>query len=111
MALGPFDLIGELAYEWTLNSNVAGEREQQLSGNLALGYRLHRLFTPFLEVNTVTLVRGNDTDLRGSAQVSLTPGFNVRPLPGMTVRAGVQLPVTGTRAFDYVVHGGLVWEF
>jgi hypothetical protein len=112
IALGPFDIIGELHYEWQLN-NPDGEavREQELAGNLAVGYRLHRLFTPFVELNTVVLTRTDDPFLRGATQVYLTPGFNVRPLPGMTFRAGVQLPVTGEREFKWVVHTGLVWEF
>jgi len=112
IALGPFDIIGELHYEWQLN-DPGGEavRERELAGNLAVGYRLHRLFTPFVELNTLVLTHGDDPLLRGATQVYLTPGFNMRPLPGMTFRAGVQLPVTGEREFKWVVHTGLVWEF
>jgi hypothetical protein len=43
--------------------------------------------------------------------VTRRPVINVRPLPGMTFRAGVELPVTPAREFDYAVHAGLVWEF
>lgn len=112
IALGPFDLIAELHYEWQLNSpSEGGHRDQEITGNLAFAYRLHRWFTPFVELNTVTLTQGTDLDLRGTTQVYLTPGFNMKPLPGMTFRAGVQLPVTGTREFDWTVHAGLVWEF
>jgi len=112
IALGPFDVIAELHYEWQLNSPPdGGQKDEEIAGNLAIAYRLHRLFTPFLEVNTVALIQGNDLSLRGTPQVYLTPGFNVKPLPGMTLRAGVQLPVTGTREFDWTVHGGFVWEF
>jgi len=49
--------------------------------------------------------------LRDRLQLYLTPGFNVRPLPGTTVRIGVELPVTDARTFQYAIHAGLVWEF
>jgi len=111
VALGSFDLIGELHYEWNLKGPVEGQRDQELAGNLAVGYRATRWFTPFVEMNSVVLVQRSDDKLRGSTQVYLTPGFNIQPLPGMTWRAGVQLPVTGTREFNWVVHSGLVWEF
>jgi len=29
----------------------------------------------------------------------------------MTFRAGVELPLTDARTFDYAVRAGLVWEF
>ncbi len=117
IALGPFDLLGSVAYEWNLNSHVEGQREQELSANLALGYPASRWFTPFLELDSVTRTSGTEEEaedaptLRDRVQLYLTPGFNVRPLPGVTFRAGVQLPVTGAHEFDYVVHAGLVWEF
>jgi hypothetical protein len=116
IALGPFDLLGSVAYEWNLTPGVQGPREQEFTGNLALAYILSRWFTPFLELNTVTQTVGapeepDEPSVPHRVQAYLTPGFNVRPLPGMTFRAGVQLPVTPAREFDYVVHAGLVWEF
>jgi hypothetical protein len=114
IALGPFDLLGSVAYEWNLNANVEGHREQEFSASAALAYPMSRWFTPFLEIDTVTRTTGPREDedrLVGRVQVYLTPGFNVRPLPGMTFRAGVELPVTSAREFDYAVHAGLVWEF
>lgn len=114
IALGPFDLLGDVSYEWNLNSHVHGQREQELSANLALGYPASPWFTPFLEVGTVVLTRGSEEDvlpLRDRPQLYLTPGFNVRPLPGVTFRAGIQLPVTSHREFDYAIHAGVVWEF
>jgi len=39
------------------------------------------------------------------------PGFNIRPRPGMTFRAGVQVPVTTAKAFDYQFLSALVVEF
>jgi hypothetical protein len=84
IALGPFDVIGEIAYEWNLN-NVHGQREQELTANLTVGWPVSRWFTPLLELNTVTMIQGTveeDTPkLGGRTQIYLTPGFNVRPLP------------------------------
>src|SRR5881628_1428911 len=115
IALGPFDLLGNVAYEWNLNSHVEGQWEQQLTVNLALGYRVSWWLTPFLELDSVTRTSGAEDEggprLRDRVQLYLTPGFNVRPLPGMTFRAGVQLPLTDALTFDYAVHAGLVWEF
>jgi hypothetical protein len=110
IALGPLDLLGDVSYEWNLNSHVKGQREQELSANLALGYPASRWFTPFVELGTVLQTSGSE-DLRDRLQLYLTPGFNVRPLPGVTFRAGIQLPVTDHRQFDYAVHAGIVWEF
>ena len=115
IALGPFDLLGSVAYEWNLNPSAPRPREQEFTANLALAYILSRWFTPFVEVNTLTQTVGmreeDEPSLLHRVQVYLTPGFNVRPLPGMTFRAGVELPVTSARQFDYTVHAGLVWEF
>ena len=114
IGLGPFDVIAAIAYEWNLN-NVRGPREQQLTADLAVGWPLSRWFTPFLELNTVSKIQGQEGEdavkLRGRTQLYLTPGFNVRPLPGATFRMGVELPVSGRREFDYRIHAGLVWEF
>jgi hypothetical protein len=115
VALGPFDLLADLAYEWNLSGGVRGQREQELSANLAAAWPLHRWFTPFLELNTVTRTSGHQDEdepkLRDRTQLYLTPGLNLRPLPGMTVRAGIQLPVSGAHDFDYALHGGMTWEF
>jgi hypothetical protein len=43
--------------------------------------------------------------------VYLVPGFNIRPRPGMTFRAGFQVPVTTAKAFDYQFLSALVVEF
>ena len=111
IALGPFDLLAEASYKWTFDP----EKAQEFDGGLAAAWPLSRWFTPFLEMNTVVVTAGSEDEdapsLRGRLQLYLTPGFNVRPLPGMTFRAGVQLPVTGARTFNYAVHAGLVWEF
>ena len=112
IALGDFDILAFIAYELNVNAHVEGPREQELTAGVAAGYRMHRLFTPLLELTTVTRTRGDDEDgLLGRTQVYLTPGFNTRPWPGTTLRLGVQLPVTDAREFDYALHAGFVREF
>ncbi len=115
VALGPFDILGQVAYEWNINARGRGEREQELSAGIAVGYLLTRRITPLVELTTVRRVRGTDDEdgpkLRGRTQLYLTPGFNVRPLPRTTLRFGVELPLTDARTFDYTILGGLVREF
>ena len=63
---------------------------------------------------TVTTTRGPADDEEGllhKTQVYLVPEFNIRPRPGMTFRAGVQVPVTTAKAFDYQFLSALVVEF
>jgi len=103
VALGPFDLLAEVAYEWVIDP----EHEEELSTGLALGYPAWRWFVPFVELRTVTPTRGEDHQ----TQAYVVPGFNVRPYPGVTLRFGVQLPVTSAREFDYQVRAAGVWEF
>jgi hypothetical protein len=115
IVLGPLDVLADIAYEWNVNGGIRAQREQELTANLAVAWPLHRWFTPFLELNTVTRTSGHQEEdapkLRDRTQLYLTPGLNIRPLPGMTVRAGIQLPVSDPRAFDYTLHAGLTWEF
>ena len=111
IALGPFDLIGEVAYEWVLNGDEH-PREQEFTARLAVAYPASRWFTPLLELVTVTQTRGPaDEPLHHKAQVYLVPGFNIRPRPGWTLRAGVEVPVTTAKDFDYRFLGALVIEF
>ena len=114
IALGDFDLLSDLAYEWNVNAHVRGEREEALTASGAVGYRAIRRFTPLIELVTVTQTRGGESEepsLRGKTQVSVVPGFNVRLSPGTTARFGVQLPLTDARKADSTLRGGLVWEF
>jgi hypothetical protein len=119
MAVGPFDLIGEVAYEWVLNGEEH-PREQEFSASLAVAYPASRWFIPLLELVTVTQTRGptgtereagGEESLRHKTQVYLVPGFNMRPRPGWTLRAGVEVPVTTAKSFDYRVLSALVIEF
>ena len=44
-------------------------------------------------------------------QTYLTPGFNVHPRPGVTLRTGLPVPVTEAKTFDFTLHGAVVGEF
>ncbi len=113
IALGPFDLIGEVAYEWILNGDEH-PREQEFTARLAIAYPASRWFIPLLELVTVTKTRGpadDEESLLHKTQVYLVPGFNFRPRPGVTFRAGVQIPVTTAKGFDYRFLSALVVEF
>jgi hypothetical protein len=103
IALGPFDLLAEIAYEWVIDP----AREEELSTGLALGYPAWRWFIPFVELRTVTPTRGEDH----RTQAYVVPGFDVKPYAGITLRMGVQLPVTDAKEFDYQVRFAGVWEF
>jgi len=112
VALGPFDVLASIAYEVNLNSHVEGPHEHELSASTALGWRVHRKFTPLVELSTITRLRGDNEDgLLNKTQVYIMPGFNVRPRPGMTFRMGLDLPLTDARKFDYAIRSGLVIEF
>jgi len=112
IALGPFDLLASAAYEFNLNSHVEGHREQELSASIATAWRLHRLFSPLVELATVTRTHGgNDDTLRGETRLSIIPGFNARVAAGTTLRVGIELPLTRPREHDYTLLGGIVREF
>src|SRR5215468_3865399 len=75
-ALGPFDVIGEVAYEWILNGDEH-PREQEFTARLAIAYPASRWLAPLLELVTVTKTRGpNDEEdpLLHKTQVYLVPG-------------------------------------
>jgi hypothetical protein len=115
IALGPFDVLGEVAYEWVLNGEEH-PHEQDFTARLAVGYPVSWWCRPLLELVTVTQTRGpatpaGETALLHKTQVSLVPGFNIRPRPGITVRVGVEVPVTTAKAFDYRFLSALVVEF
>ena len=112
IALGDFDVLASAAYEMNLNAHVVGPHEHELGASAAVGWRVHRLFAPLLELVTVTRTRGGeDDDLRHRTQVYLVPGVNVRPLAGTTLRLGVEVPLTNARTHDYAILGGVVKEF
>src|SRR6266403_808874 len=112
IALGDFDLLAAVAYEFNVNAHVPGPNEQELTASAAVGWRVSQRFTPLLELVTVTRTRGaSDDELLHRTRVSLVPGFNARVLPRSTFRFGVELPLTRARAADYTLLGGFVKEF
>jgi hypothetical protein len=112
IALGDFDLLASVAYEFNVNARVPGPNEQELSASAAVGWRATRAFTPLLELVTVTRTRGAPDDpLRDRTRVGVVPGFNARLLPGTTLRLGIELPITRAREADYTLLGGFVVDF
>jgi len=108
MAFGPFDVQASVAYEFGLKR--PWEQEFEAAG--AVAYRFSRWFTPLLEVKLAQVTKGDaDDPLLNRAQVSILPGLNVRPFPGATIAAGVEVPLTSAKAFDYAVRALFVWEF
>jgi outer membrane putative beta-barrel porin/alpha-amylase len=112
IALGDFDVLAAVVYEFNVNAHVPGPNEQELTASAAVGWRVSPWFTPLLELVTVTRTRGApDEELLHRTRVSLVPGFNARLLPRSTLRFGVELPLTRARAADYTLLGGFVKEF
>jgi hypothetical protein len=112
IALGDFDFLASVAYEFNLNAHVAGPNEQELAASAAMGWRVTRAFAPLLELVTVTRTRAApDDELRHRTRVSIIPGFNAKLLPGTTLRVGIELPLTRARTADYSLLGGFVKEF
>ncbi len=91
-------------YNWQLNDPVPGEaeREQRFSANLTTALTLSSWLTGILEVNSARVVAG-DPALRDRWQLYVTPGLSVQPAEGWDVRAGIQVPLSGAREFDYGV--------
>lgn len=110
--LGPFSLQADAAYRWQHNEPrklepeeegaeaVRPHKEEGVTANLTATYSpVKRLFL-ILELNSVTVVRGDDA-LNERVQLYLTPGVSVEPAEGWNLRAGVHLPVTSARELDF----------
>lgn len=104
--LGPLSLQADASYSWQLNEPRRDEegmrpsREQELTANLTATLSPVERVELILELNSVTRIRGED-DLKGRVQLYLTPGVSVEPAKGWNLRAGIQLPVTSAKEFDY----------
>lgn len=109
---GPFSLQADVFYSWQLNrgptiraeeegaESIRPDKEEQVAANLtATCFPFERLGL-ILELNSVTLIKGEDP-LRERVQFYLTPGVSAEPAKGWNLRAGIQLPVTSARGFDY----------
>jgi hypothetical protein len=95
-------LQADAFYSWQLNEPADTDREERFSANVASLLALAPRLTAMLELNTARVVEG-DPALRGRWQGYVTPGLSVQPADNWDVRAGVQVPVTGAREFDYNV--------
>ena len=105
IGLGPFDVIAAIAYEWNLN-NVRGPREQELTADLAVGWPVSRWFTPFLELNTVSKIQGQEGEddgageaVSGQLQPALGDLSDVSEPAGVENRAG-QMSVCARNQVD-----------
>jgi hypothetical protein len=113
-AFGHVSLQADAAYSWQLNrggtiraeeegrESIRPEKEQQVTANLTATCALIEWLWLILELNSVTLIKGQDP-LKERAQLYLTPGVSVEPAKGWNLRGGIQLPVTSARGFDYNV--------
>lgn len=110
---GGLNVLGSLGHEWGhLNASRSDDNERAVKGDVTLGYELSKIFAALLEVNTVTLTKGGESDsLHNKTQVYLTPGINIFPIEDLTLRLGVQIPVTRAKEFYHQFHAGVTWEF
>ncbi|MBI3031239.1 MAG: transporter [Candidatus Rokubacteria bacterium] len=111
---GPFSLQADVFYSWQLNrgatiraeeegeESIRPEREQVVTANLTGTYSPLERVGLILELNSVTMIRGEDP-LKERVQLYLTPGVSVEPAKGWNLRAGIQLPVTSAKEFDYTL--------
>jgi hypothetical protein len=103
--VGPFDVLGNLSYQWFVVGPLSGT--EVLQSTVAVGYPT-RLIAPFIELTLTKPVRG-PTDLR--PQVAVVPGFEIFLPRGITLSIGVQLPLGPARLFDQRVLGFLKLPF
>ena len=109
---GPLSLQADVFYSWQLNrprriepeeegeEAVTPDKEQGVTANLTGTFSLLGWLGLILELNSVTVVKG-DEELKERVQLYLTPGVSVEPAKGWNLRAGIQLPVTRAKEFDY----------
>jgi hypothetical protein len=124
IAVGAVDLIGDVAYTWTVDGPDEGIEFFGVS--LAAAYKGWGTVTPMLELSILTQTRSGTRDnggdgeedegeederVVGEPQVYLTPGVIVSLPRKMIFRTGVQFGLTETREFDYRVIASLQWEF
>lgn len=108
---GPLTLQADAGYAWQLNDPAApdeeggeslpGHREHGATANLAATLSPMERMGLILELNSVMRVDGEDDGLNERVQLYLTPGMAVELGEGWNLRAGIQLPLTGARQFDY----------
>lgn len=111
VAAGPFQVLADLSYRWSVAGPARGE--EQITGGAALG--LPRLgWVPFLEATTTTDVRSGRADddrLVHRVLLEIGPGVNVDLAPGRTLLFRIGVPITGPRPYDFELRLGLVLNF
>ncbi len=104
-------IVGEIARHW----NLSGPGADQLQSGVAVGYAVHPLLIPLLELRTTTDLRGtmetHRPPLRDRTFLALIPGFDVEVRPSVSVGLGVEIPVTRARTTDYTLRGSVSWSF
>jgi hypothetical protein len=103
--LGPFDVLGNLSYQWGVAGPLAGV--ELLHTSVAVGYVARRI-APFVELSLVKPVRGV-ADHR--PQVAVLPGVEIFLPRNVSLSIGVELPLGPARVFDQRVLGFLKLPF
>src|SRR3989441_1621996 len=87
IALGDFDLLASVAYEFNVNARVPGPNEQELTASAAAAWRGTPRFPPLGGLVTGTPPRApQEGELRGENRGSIVPGFHPPLLPRPTLR-------------------------
>src|SRR3989441_509180 len=95
IALGDFDLLASVAYEFNVNAHVPGPNEQELTASAAAAWRGPPRLPPPGGLVTVTPPPAPPAGAAPRENPgSIVPGFNARLLPRTTLRLGVQPPPT-----------------
>ena len=103
--VGPFDVIGNLSYQWIVAGPIAGV--DLFQATLAIGYPT-RWVAPFAELTLVKPARGADDD---RTQIAIAPGIEVFLPWRASLSVGVQLPLTSGRSSDQRVLAFFKWPF
>lgn len=110
---GPLSVQADAGYGWHLKrprpiepDEEGGERRKAHKdhgavANLAVTFSPIERLGLMVELNSVAKAGGEDDGLKERVQLYLTPGVAVEPAAGWNLRAGIQLPVTSARQFDY----------
>jgi hypothetical protein len=103
--LGPFDVLGNLSYQWIVAGPLA--ETELLQTSVAVAY-LTSSIAPFAELTLTKPVHGL-ADHR--PQVTVLPGVEIFLSRSITLSIGVQLPLGPARSFDQRVLGFLKLPF
>src|SRR2546425_2267684 len=93
IALGDFDLLASVAYEFNVNAHVPGPNEQELTASAAAAWRVTPPFAPLGGLVTGTPPRAPQEDeLPGETPGSIVPRFHPTPPPRTPLRPRVPPP-------------------